>query len=183
MGKALTTKRHATSASAAAAFGPETSTANTAEFRLAWCFPKPEFVASPFSPNASAAIDSWNPRTTAPDCKKRKCQSCMGNQSAECGGWEILTVPVAHVVPSLPHELLRFLKRTQQKTAILSEQRDAHHQLAKGNAIVAHRVVRHGHELAKAPGDCFPNVVAVFWEWVMRGNGRVVSFCLCCLFV
>ena len=70
MGKALTTKRHATSASAAAAFGPETSTANTAEFRLAWCFPKPEVVALPFSPNASAAIESWNPRTTAPDCKK-----------------------------------------------------------------------------------------------------------------
>ena len=24
---------------------------------------------------------------------KRKCQSCMGNQSAECGKWEILTAP------------------------------------------------------------------------------------------
>ena len=37
------------------------------------------------------------------DCKK-KCQSCMGNQSAECGKWEIL--PVSHVIAPLRERAL-----------------------------------------------------------------------------
>jgi hypothetical protein len=52
-------------------------------------------VFSPSNPNGPTISHTTESAATSgagvAEINKRKCQSCMGNQSAECGKWEILT--------------------------------------------------------------------------------------------